>query len=271
MSKLLNSEDFGNKIYERFPELYRRDDQYYDYALKRYIQSAGEGFKAVIDEYNGIADLRDSQKIDEKFLPVIYSSHGLELFNGIPVAFLRNLVPALNTSFSRKGSVSAIEYICSVISGAICNIEIDPKFSENKHINVTLNVDFDDKDNSPSIEQLKRIVKEFIPFDCNVTMVFSYTFRDTIEITLRTRYTPFKVTTEEGRNLLIDLDTKYTEDNIVPSEMEKLHPTNQSLYEDSCFLNNPRLLLSNNIFLNSFSGYDKIIVNGKTTLRDYNY
>ena len=271
MSKLLNSEDFGDKIYESFPAIYRRDDQYHGYALKRYIQSAGEGFKVVIDEYNGIADLRDSQKVDEKFLPVIYSSHGLELFNDIPFAFLRNLVPVLNTSFSRKGSISAIEYICSVISGAICNIEIDPKFSENKHINVVLNMDFDDKANSPSIEQLKRIVKEFIPFYCNVTMMFSYTFRDTLGITIRTRYNPVKVITEDSRNLLIDLDTKYNEDNIIPSEKDTLRPNNQSLYEDSCFLNNPRLLLSNNIFLNSFSGYDKITIKGHTTLRDYNY
>ena len=42
MSNILNSKDFGLKIYNRFPPKYREDDVEQKYALKRYIQSLSE-------------------------------------------------------------------------------------------------------------------------------------------------------------------------------------------------------------------------------------
>ena len=126
MSELLNSNTFGDKIYDRFPEMYKRDDKETGYQLKRFIQTAGEGFKCVIDEINGISDLRDNDKVDSSILPVIYASQGLEVFNGIPEPYLRNLIPLLNSLFSRKGSISAVDYLCSIISGVICHIFILP-------------------------------------------------------------------------------------------------------------------------------------------------
>ena len=55
---LLDSGLFSEKIYDRFPLLYREEDVYQRYALKRYLQAATDGgFKPVIEEWNGITEL----------------------------------------------------------------------------------------------------------------------------------------------------------------------------------------------------------------------
>ena len=47
---LLSSEDFGLKIYERFPPAYREIDEHFNLALKRYLQSLSDGgFKYSIE------------------------------------------------------------------------------------------------------------------------------------------------------------------------------------------------------------------------------
>ena len=43
MSNILNSEDFGLKIYNRFPPKYREDDVGQKLALKRYLQALSDG------------------------------------------------------------------------------------------------------------------------------------------------------------------------------------------------------------------------------------
>lgn len=258
MSELLNSETFGDRIYERFPEVYKRDDKLNNYALKRYIKTAGAGFKCIIDEANGITDLRDSGKVASSTLPIVYSSHGLEIFNGIPETFLRNLVPTLNPLFSRKGSMSAIEYLCSVVSGIVCNVDVS-HFSENNQVNVMVDMDNNVRGDFPSVEQLLRIMDEFIPFYCNASLVFSYTFKESFEITMRDFV--------EGDYLFGEKDTSSVlfndvlEDEVITSKEDSIGLLNNSYMENSNFLNDPRLYLTDNIFLNSCNGYDNIIVN----------
>ena len=260
MSELLNSETFGDKIYDRFPEVYKRDDKLNNYALKRYVKTAGDGFKCVIDEVNGITDLRDSDKVDSKILPVIYSSHGLDIFNGIPETYLRNLVPTLNPLFSRKGSISAIEYLCSVVSGILCTVEMS-RFSENNQVNVLIDMDNTVQKNFPNVEQLRRIVDEFVPFYCNVSLVFSYSFKDTFGIVIREQFedNEYTISDKESPNFLF---SEVLEDEITSKREDSADILNDSYKENSNFLNNPRLLLTNNIFLNSCNGYDTITING---------
>ena len=77
MSNILNSEYFGLKIYNRFPPKYREDDVGQNFALKRYLQALSDGgFKYSIDEINGIADLKDPDKVDSKVLPILFKQIG---------------------------------------------------------------------------------------------------------------------------------------------------------------------------------------------------
>ena len=270
MSELLDSNTFGDKIYDRFPEMYKRDDKETGYQLKRFIQTAGEGFKCVIDEINGISDLRDSDKVDSSILPVIYASHGLEVFNGIPEPYLRNLIPLLNSLFSRKGSISAVDYLCSIISGVICTVDTS-HFLEDYRIDILLDMDTSIKDNFPSVEQLRRIVKEFVPFYCNTSLVFEYYFTDSFRVSLRdSGFRDYVVNETQGLISVLIEDT-LEEEEVTENKQENYSLYNNSVNENSNFLNNPRLKLTNNIFLNSFNGYDTITINGVTTIKMYNY
>ena len=260
MSELLNSNTFGDKIYNRFPEVYRRDDRDVNYSLKRYIQTAGDGFKCAIDEVNGISDLRDNIKVPSEFLPYVYSSHGLEIFNGIPDKFLRNLIPTLNTTFSRKGSISAVEYLCSVISGVSCTVDMS-NFADNNKINLAIDMDFNLRDDFPNIKQLQRIVFEFVPFYCNVHYVFLYKFEDSFSISMADFGWLDKVEDFNHRLIGINIEEK-DEYEISQTFKDEYLVDNRSYQENTNFLNDPRLCLSNNITLNSWNGYDIIKVNG---------
>ena len=65
MSNILNSEDFGLKIYNRFPPKYREDDVGQNFALKRYLQALSElkrkaeeaqkNLESLCSEYNALA------------------------------------------------------------------------------------------------------------------------------------------------------------------------------------------------------------------------
>lgn len=118
MSNILNSDDFGLKIYNRFPPKYREDDAKVDFALQRYIQALSEGgFKYAIDEINGITNIIDPSKTDSKVLPILFKQYGLEIFNGIPETYLRYLLPKLGEAWTKKGSLSVVEFITSSLSG----------------------------------------------------------------------------------------------------------------------------------------------------------
>lgn len=177
MSNILNSKDFGLKIYNRFPPKYREDDALNNYALMRYLQALSDGgFKYSIDDINGIINLIDADKVDSKVLPIMFKQYGLEIFNGIPEQYLRYLLPKLGETWSRKGSLSAVEFITSSLSGikTTTNIAYDEK--ENPTVIVRLEMDYSLGDYFPDTEQFKRLLTNFVPFYTDVDMVYSYLF-----------------------------------------------------------------------------------------------
>ena len=266
MSKLLDSETFGDKIYNRFPEVYKKDDKNNEYYLKRYISTAGEGFKCVIDETNGITDLKDYGKIDSKFLPVVYASHGIEIFNGLPELYLRNLIPILNPLLSRKGSLSAIEYLCSIISGIRCTVDTS-NFSDNNRVNVVVDMDSNNTDNFPSVEQMWRILREFVPFYCNVSLVFSYKYQDTISVLFKDSNfldVIYEETNDSPKIVMAD-----TLEDESRAKSDETFSFGRDLLENTNFLNSRKLYLNGNLFLNSWNGYDTITINGSMETKAY--
>ena len=139
MSNILKSEDFGLKLYNRFPYKYREDDEKQNYALKRYIESLSDGgFKYAIDEINGIPTIIDPDNVSSKILPILFKQYGLEVFNGVPESYLRYLLPKLGEVWSKKGSLSAVEFITSSISGIKTSTEMSYDKSGNPNIDIKL-------------------------------------------------------------------------------------------------------------------------------------
>lgn len=180
MSSILNSDDFGLKIYNRFPPKYREDDVGQNYALKRYLQALSDGgFKYAIDEINGITTLIDPDKVDAKVLPVLFKQYGLDIFNGIPEEYLRYLLPKLGEAWSKKGSLSVVEFITSSLSGIKTSTEVNYDEKDNPIVNVRLEMDYNIGDYFPEAEQFTRLLENFVPFYCDVSMLYSYLFHET--------------------------------------------------------------------------------------------
>ena len=177
MSNILNSEDFGLKIYNRFPPKYREDDVGQNFALKRYLQALSDGgFKYSIDEINGIADLKDPDKVDSKVLPILFKQYGLDIFNGIPEEYLRYLLPKLGEAWTKKGSLSVIEFITSSITGVKTDTEVKFDSQENPLINVKFEMDYNLNGYFPESNQFMRLLENFVPFYCDLGLVYSYLF-----------------------------------------------------------------------------------------------
>lgn len=185
MSTTLNGTKFGERLYDTLPHLYHSEDEMVDFALKRYLQALADGgYAYVIDELNGILDLNDPTKTLAEVLPVLFEQYGLPIFNGIPEAYLRKLLPILRDLYARKGATTVIEYLTSIISDVKSEVIISPDFKENYHIDIRLEMDYDQQGarDLPDREQLLRIIKEFLPFFIEVTFIFSYLFYELAKI-----------------------------------------------------------------------------------------
>lgn len=177
MADRLNPNDFGLKLYNRFPPSYRVDDRDNKYALKRYLEAAADGgFKYVIEEQNGLLDLYDPQTSPLEVVYLLYEQYGLDLFHGIPEEFLRAFLPNLGLAWSKKGSLDVVEFIVSSLSGIKTSTEITYDDFDNPIVTVRLEMDFSMTDYFPNTEQFKRILENFIPFYCDPYMIYSYVY-----------------------------------------------------------------------------------------------
>lgn len=300
MSTTLNGTKFGERLYDTLPRLYHSEDEMVDFALKRYLQVLADGgYAYVIDELNGILDLNDPTKTPAEVLPVLFEQYGLPIFNGIPEAYLRKLLPILRDLYARKGATTVIEYLTSIISDVKSEVIISPDFKENYHIDIRLEMDYDQQGarDLPDREQLLRIIKEFLPFFIEVTFIFSYLFYELAKIQakefshdyiteIRSEHTrlPSKKGTsmfptlnnfDLGLNDSIYLNETYYYSEEVDEFWDKIsyvlqetgnlerEKSNQYLRQT---LNNPFKLLNNDLVLNDYIDTDELVAtNIKTT------
>lgn len=186
MSNILNSEDFGLKLYNRFPPKYREDDVNQNFALKRYLQSLADGgFKHSIDEINGISDLIDPDRVDAKLLPILFKHYGLEIFNGIPEQYLRYLLPKLGEAWSKKGTLSVIEFITSSLSGIKTSTNVEYDDFDNPSVEIRFEMDYNLDGYFPNSEQFDKLLDNFIPFYCDKTILYTYMFYEYQRLTVK--------------------------------------------------------------------------------------
>lgn len=191
MSNLLDGKTFGDRLYNSLPKMYHTEDSSVNYALKRYLQAMVEGgFSYVINESNGILDLNDPARTPSEVLPIIFEQYGLSIFNGIPETYLRKLLPILKDLYDRKGATTVIEYLTSIISDVEAEVIVSPNFKEDFHIDLRLEMDYDQED-VPDKDQLIRIIKEFLPFFIEVTIILVYLFYEYANIKVKEDFHDF--------------------------------------------------------------------------------
>lgn len=212
-NSILNSEEFGQKIYDRFPIVYKSEDVKQNFTLKRYIQAIADGgFKPAIDEINGILELKDSNNTPLDVLMLLYEELGLELFNGIPELYLRYFFPQLADAWAKKGSLNAVKVVASALSGVKVSIEVHQSeegmymsmlntnnvlnfdfvtnmYSGN-YVNVRLEMDYDVSEHYfPDTRQFERLLKNFLPFYLDCFIIYSYLFDDYSNINMKEKFT----------------------------------------------------------------------------------
>lgn len=203
----LDSSNFGSKIYNRFPAKYREDDSLQNYALKRYIEALSDGgFKYAIDEINGLMNLINPVNVDTEVLPILFSQYGLEVFNGIPENYLRYLLPRLGEAWSKKGSISAIEFITSSLSGVKVETEITYDDKGNPFIGINLEMDYSMANYFPKMSQFYRILSNFVPFYCDFGVSYKYVYSDTDSIFYKDSEETIQITKVDEENICISSD-----------------------------------------------------------------
>lgn len=260
MSNILSSSTFGERLYKTLPKKYRLDDESVNLALKRYLEALSEGgFAKVIDELNGILDLVDPEKIDADLLPILFESYGLSVFDNMPEAYTRKLLPNIGELYSLKGTTGVVEYLSSLISGVKSEVSEDTE-SENMSISVRLWLSISEE-GTPSREQLLRVVKEFVPFFCDVTIVFVYLFLELEELLLmesNDRYDVSLTLNEPDTNL----DNEEINDDVV---QEVISESGTFINITLGVTNLSNSVLNDNFYTNSFLDYDIITQGGTVT------
>lgn len=190
----IDSSTLGDRLFQSLPRVYQREDRFQKHQLERYLKVLAEGgFSIVADETSGLLDLNDPEKTPYNVLMVLFEQYGLSMFHGVPEAYLRKLLPIIGDLYSRKGSISAIEFITGIITDVKTEIILDEDFYNNYHIDLTLDMTYDKKDKRdfPTEEQLMRIINEFIPFFFNVTAVILADYNDGINLRIEEEHTDY--------------------------------------------------------------------------------
>ena len=233
---LLDKNDFGLKLYNRFPPKYRQDDAMVNHSLKRYLQSLGDGgFRYAIEDVNGLLDLQNPETAPSKVLPLLFEQYGLELFNGIPETYLRYLLPKLSEAWKKKGNISVIEFIVSSLGGVKTETELTYDEGGFPFINVRLEMDYNLGSYFPDPEQFNRILEEFIPFYCDYLLIYSYLFHDVQKIVGKEAlcFDEIRYTTDEYAFIPYTRDLRLKSNtNILTSGLNNTFILNEGKYFD---------------------------------------
>lgn len=265
MSNILSSDDFGLKIYNRFPPVYREEDAKVNFALKRYLQALSDGgFKYAIDEINGITALIDPNTALSKALPILFKQYGLEIFNGIPEPYLRYLLPKLGEAWSKKGSLSVVEFITSSLSGIKTSTIVEYDEEENPTVGVRLEMDYNIGDYFPEASQFSRLLRNFVPFYCDLNLIYSYLFFENDTVVGTEGGFKYNIKHDPAEDVLA-VGTQYTENNAIVSTISEsagvFIPS-----ENNALTNRLNYTLNNTFCTNALYSYDTVWIRGVSQL-----
>ena len=178
--KVLDSDSFGEKIYERFPSRYKEDDVEQNYSLKRFIFTASDGgFKHIIEDANGILNLIDPNTAPIEVVKAMYEQFGVSVFNGIPEEFLRGFLPNLGEALDYRGTLTVIDYIASSVTGVKVDTVVEVNDDDNSvDLKIILDISGSKLKYFPDYTQFIGIMENFIPFYCALYVIYNYNYTD---------------------------------------------------------------------------------------------
>ena len=106
--------NFGDYLYSRLPEMYRREDAKdgIDFALKRYLEVLDKGgLQLLFGELLTLYDLFDVDTCPKEVLPLISRLLGYNFIDEVDEFMQRKIVSNLVEIYKRKGTKSVIDFI----------------------------------------------------------------------------------------------------------------------------------------------------------------
>lgn len=106
--------DFANHLYERLPEIYRREDarKEINFTLKRYLEALDEGgVQLIFSELLSLYDILEVDKCPQEVLPLLSKMLGYNYIEEVDVETQRKIIANLIGLYKRKGTKSVISFI----------------------------------------------------------------------------------------------------------------------------------------------------------------
>ena len=218
---LLNAENFGEKIYNRFPVKYRDDDLKNEIALYRYITAIGDSaFKDTIQNINGLLNLLDTSLLPDTFLPVILRHYGLNVdgIEDVPSKYLRHLLNGLPTAVRYRGNVGAIKYLlmCMLTDTEIA--EEDITVTAPTDVTGGYLIEFNTHTEEETAEMqdfiftrgVSNIINSFVPFFNYISFEVSNSYVSNVELSVTEEYSITNAVIEDSTSVIFD-GTNYIE------------------------------------------------------------
>lgn len=106
--------DFAEHLYERLPEVYRREDSKkgIDFTMRRYLEALDEGgTQQVFGELLSLYDILEVDKCPPEVLPLLSKMLGYNYIEEVEVETQRKIIANLIELYKRKGTKSVINFI----------------------------------------------------------------------------------------------------------------------------------------------------------------
>lgn len=106
--------NFAEHLYERLPEIYRREDARKDvnFTLRRYLEALDEGgIQLVFSELLALYDILDVDKCPSEVLPLLGRMLGYNYIEEVDAETQRKIIANLTELYKRKGTKSVINFI----------------------------------------------------------------------------------------------------------------------------------------------------------------
>lgn len=162
---------FEHLYFNKLPEIYRtKDRELKTFPLKRYLQALIEfGDGEALKDINGVRDLVNPEKCDEKYLRFFLESFGLPYFEDIPPLYYRRFLSNIGGIVKRRGTYASVHYFIKVLTGMQTKVEYlrgNYNGVEGRHLIITLLAETLDQVNNMEVSAnlIRRFIEYQIPY-----------------------------------------------------------------------------------------------------------
>lgn len=179
-----SKENIGSYLYTRLPSYHRQLDEQNNLLLKRFMEVLDEGFKVTSNQLDEALKRVQASKCPEDKLENLARSLGADWISTIHPKYQRQIVAMLVKLYKQKGTIDAIRFIASELSGFEAKIiegEIPDEYfiegDEKKRL-LTVKLQAPEMDDPVQAQQhestISEVISNFVPVHTKFVLVVTY-------------------------------------------------------------------------------------------------